>query len=309
MNRSVLLARGLSAAALTLWACAPALAVEGGAPITPFGVFDFGAGILPPPTPNLAVGLRVADYRSNQLRDDAGHRSPVGASLRVTSVGLALIKMTGTPLWGGTYGYGAVLPALDMALDLRIPTPAEPVHLAGQASAQGDAQVMPLIVQWASPGWFVAGSLTLQLPTGSYDKNRLINPGTHHWTVSPALAFTHISPGGFEVSSNLQLNLNARNKATDYRSGTEYQHEFALGQHVGPYTLGLGGYVYRQVSDDGGSGATGANRARATALGPAVNFFAPASGWPMVAVHLYREFDVRNRSLGSQVTARAAWAF
>jgi hypothetical protein len=55
------------------------------------------------------------------------------------------------------------------------------------------------------------------------------------------VAFTHITPGGFEVSSNIQLNINGRNKDTDYRSGTEYQHEFALGQHAGAWTSASAG--------------------------------------------------------------------
>jgi hypothetical protein len=310
MNTSLLTTRGLPAALLCLSACAPALAVEAGAPITPFGVLDFGAGILPPPTPNLAVGLRVANYRATRLRDDAGNPSPVGASLRVTSVGLALLKMTTQPLWGGTYGFGAVLPVLDMDLDLSVPTPGGPLPLSGKAGAQGDAQVIPLMVQWSSPGWFATGSLTVQLPTGSYDKARLVNPGSNHWTLIPAMSFTHITSTGLELSSNIQLNLNGRNKATDYRSGTEYQHEFAIGQHVGPYTVGIGGYLYRQISDDHGPGvAAGGNRSRVTALGPAITYFNPGAGLPPLGLHIYREFDARNRTAGTQVAVRASMAF
>jgi hypothetical protein len=298
-------------AAAVLCGATAASAVENGAPITPFGVFDFGAGTLPPPSDLGTVGMRTAFYRASQLRDNAGDRSPVGLKLKVDSVGLAYVKMTSIELLGATYGFMAVLPYLDMKIDLSIPTPFGPLPLSSKNGAQGDMQMAPVVLKWTpSPGWYVNASLQLQLPTGSYDKNRLINAGTNHWTASPTVAFTHITPGGLEVSSNIQLNFNGRNKDTDYRSGTEYQHEFALGQHVGAWTFGVGGYYYQQISDDNAGGLTVPNsRARAMALGPAVNYFELGSGWPVVWVHGYKEFGAKNRAQGSQVTLRAAWTF
>jgi hypothetical protein len=300
-------------AVLALCAATPSVhAVENGAPITPFGVFDFGAGMLPPPSEFATVGARAAFYSANQLRDNAGNRSPVGAKVRVNSLGVAVVKMTDIPLAGGTYGFSAVLPYLDTKLDLSIPTPVGPLPLSGRNAAQGDIQIAPVIVKWTpSPGLFANASLQLQLPTGSYERTRLINAGTNHWTVSPTFAFTHISPSGFEVSSNIQLNFNGRNKDTDYLSGVEYQHEFALGQHIGEaWTVGLGGYYYRQLTDDKQGGAkVPDNRARVMALGPAVSFFDLGSGWPLLWVHAYKEFGARNRSQGTQVSLRAAWTF
>lgn len=299
----------VAAAALSLLLPA-AHAVENGAPITPFGVMEYGAGMLPPPSELGTVGLRFASYRANELRDDAGNVSPVKPDLKVDSVGLAFIKMTDITLGSARFGWGGVLPFLRTSLDLEIPTPFGPVNLSGSKSAQADLQVIPLILQWTpSPGLYTNVQLQLQLPTGSYDKARLINPGTNHWTVSPVFAVTHIWPSGFEASTNIQLNFNSRNKDTDYRSGTEYQQEFALGQHVGPWTLGLGGYHYQQVSDDKAPGLTSGNRARVTALGPAVHFFELGSGWPLVWAHAYKEFNARNRSQGTQFALRAAWTF
>jgi len=200
--------------------------------------------------------------------------------------------------------------ALVMRNRLSVPTPVGPLNLSGKDSAQGDIQIAPLVVQWApSPGLFANASLQLQLPTGSYDKNRLISAGTNHWTVSPNFAVTYIMSSGWEVSSNFQLNFNGRNKDTDYRSGIEYQQEFAIGQHGGPWTFGLGGYHYQQISDDKQAGNDIGNRSRVTALGPVVNLFELGSGWPLVWVHAYKEFGARNRSQGTHAAVRAAWSF
>ena len=300
----------LTAALLLSAQLGAAHAVENGAPITPFGVMDFGAGEMPPPSEGGTLGLRYSYYRADQLRDKNGNIAPVKPDLAVDSVGAAYIRMTDYTLGGAKYGWGAVMPFLRTSLDLSIPTPVGPINQSGRNNAQGDLQLIPLILQWTpSPGWYTNVQLQLQLPTGSYDRNRLINAGTNHWTASPVFAFTYISAGGLEVSSNIQLNFNGRNQDTDYKSGIEYQHEFAVGQHVGPWTLGLGGYHYRQLSDDKAPGLANGNRARVTALGPAVKFFELGSGWPLIWAHVYKEFGARNRSQGTHAAIRAAWTF
>jgi hypothetical protein len=302
---------GASAATALLYVLQPtAQAVENGAPITPFGVMDFGAGQLPPPSAVGTVGLRFAAYRARELRDNDGNVAAAKPDLRVDSVGVAFIKMTHYTLGNAKFGWGAVVPYLRASLNLAVPGPVGTINLSGENNAQGDLQLTPVILQWApAPGWYTNVQLQVQLPTGSYDKNRLINAGTNHSTVSPVFAFTHIAASGLEVSSNMQLNFSDRNKDTDYKSGIEYQQEFALGQHVGPWTLGVGGYYYQQLSDDQAPGLANGNRARVTALGPAVSFFAPGSGWPPVWVHAYKEFGARNRSQGAQAALRTAWTF
>lgn len=302
------LSHPLAAAALLSALLPTAQAVEGGATILPAGVYDFGAGQLPPPSELGAVGLRVASYQARRLQDDAGQRSPVGLDLSVQSLGLALIRTTGLRLGDAQFGWGMVVPTLKMAVDLSVPTPVGPMALSGRHSAQGDLQLIPAMLQWVpSPGVYANAQFLVQLPTGAYDKKRLINPGSNHWSVSPSVAVTWIQPSGFELSSHIQLNIHGRNKDTDYRSGTEYQHEFALGQHIGAWTVGLGGYYLQQISDDRAPGLTKGNRIRVLALGPAVNFFDLGSGMPSVWVHAYKEFYARNRSQGTNMALRLAW--
>jgi hypothetical protein len=84
--------------------------VESGAPITPFGVYAFGAGMLPPASVGATVAVRGAAYSASELRDTNGDRSPVGTKLTVNSAALVIIKTTDIPLLGGTYGFSAVVP-------------------------------------------------------------------------------------------------------------------------------------------------------------------------------------------------------
>ncbi|KGF80259.1 signal peptide protein [Massilia sp. JS1662] len=296
--------------ALSLLAGA-ASANENNAPVVPFGVLDFGAGMLPPPSPFATVGVRAASFRGDRLVDANGDTAPVGASQAVNSYGFAVIKMTDHALFGGTWGWAAVLPVLDMHLDLAIPTPGGTLRQSGSNRAQGDLQVTPVIVAWQpAPNLFVNASLSLQVPTGSYARNRLISAGVNHWTVSPAVAFTYLTPDGVEVSSNVMVNVHTENHATRYRTGSEYQHEFALGRHAGAWTIGVGGYFIAQFDDDRVNGAaTSGNRSKVLALGPAVQFFDPPSGWPLVTGHFYKNVMQRNRADGEQFAVKAAWTF
>ncbi len=175
------------------------------------------------------------------MQDNRGNSTPLDVDLSVQSYGLAVVKTTRLSLLGGKYGWSFVAPVLSMKLDLGIPTPAGRLSQSGRNTALGDLQVSPITVSWMpAQNLFVNASLMLQLPTGSYDRNRLVNAGMNHWVVSPTVAFTYITSFGGELSSNIQLNVNGRNRDTDYRSGIEYQHEFAIGQHIGPWTVGIG---------------------------------------------------------------------
>jgi hypothetical protein len=73
--------------------------------------------------------------------------------MQVDSIGVAVVKLTSTPLLGGTCGAYAVLPYLKTSNALSIPTQVGPLNLSGKDSAQGDTQVAPMVVQWnLSPG-------------------------------------------------------------------------------------------------------------------------------------------------------------
>ncbi|UFH48312.1 SphA family protein [Pseudomonas sp. KNUC1026] len=304
--------RNLATLALTaasLGAASSGFATEGGAPTTAFGVYDFGAGFTPPPTPHGTVGLRTNYHWANTVRDSHGRDNGTDISLGVLSLGFAYLKMTQTEVFGARYGYGLVAPFFKMDVDLKVKAGgttvfADDAHLFRQA----DLQVMPLILQWEpSRNLGVNFWLQVQAPTGDYDKNRLANPGLNHWAFSPILNFSYITDSGLEASSSFQADFSTRNPDTDYRNGVEYRHEFAVGQHIGPWTAGLGGYYYRQLSDDDAPGLTRGNRARTLALGPALNYFQP--GLPPVWFHLYKEFDSRNRAQGYAVALRVSHSF
>ncbi|WP_426117226.1 SphA family protein [Pseudomonas sp. DSP3-2-2] len=291
-----------------LGAWTSAEATENGSPTTTFGVYDFGAGMTPPPTANGTIGVRTGYYSARTLKDSHGNRSDNDFSLDLLSIAPFYVRMTENTLFGANYGFGVVLPLFKMDAEVNVQTPGGPMKLEADPFRMSDAVFVPLILQWnLSPNLFVNTSLGITAPTGDYDKNRLVSPGLNHWTYSPSLNATYITDSGFEVSSSFQVDFSTRNKATDYKNGVEYRHEFAAGQHVGPWTVGLGGFYYRQVSDDDAPNLTTGNRSGALAIGPAVAYFKP--GLPPISAHIYKEFDARNRPEGYTFAVRVSQSF
>ncbi|OXI28703.1 hypothetical protein CFB89_31285 [Burkholderia sp. AU16741] len=298
-TRTTAVAIGTLAATL---ACQHAHALENDGPITPFGVFDFGAGITPPPTPNGTLATRFAYYSTRTIRNGGN----ADFSLTVASWSLAYIRMTNAKLFGAKVGFGAIVPFLNMNGHVNVPTPVGTLAMSAAPTNIGDADFQPLILAWASPNLFVNVALQVQAPTGAYRVTRLFNPGVNHWTFSPIIGATYITDSGLEISTSIELDQNTTNRATNYRSGTGFRQEFALGQHIGPFTAGLGGYIERQLTNDHGPNVDG-NRSSVNALGPAISYVEP--GKPAFWLHAYKEFGAQNRAQGYQVALRAALSF
>lgn len=96
------------------------------------------------------------------------------------------------------------------------------------------------------------------------------------------------------------------NTATNYSTGNELHLEGAINQHfANGFTLGLGGYWYQQISDDGGTGnRIGPFKGRVLALGPLIGYTIKAGEIPIsLSGRWFHEFDTENRVSGDSVFA------
>ncbi|WP_417527686.1 SphA family protein [Marinomonas shanghaiensis] len=288
---------------------ATAFATENGAPSTAPGVYGFSAGYMPPVTDVGAFSIRSSIYRADKNLDDKGDDKLEKFSQTVKSLSLTYINMTEHTFQGANYGYGIVVPALELEIDGRVP--GANIAVVGSDSSIGDIQIIPYILQWhPSDNLATNTQLQIQIPTGHYDKDDTITTGLNHWTISPAFNVTYLTDSGFEVSSSFQLDINTENKDTNYTSGVEYRHEFALGQHVNDWTIGLGGFFYKQLTNDkapASSNIVNGNRSSAVAVGPELSFFRP--GLPFVSFHIYKEFEAKNRTQGYNAALLVSQSF
>ncbi|MFM0700692.1 transporter [Paraburkholderia sediminicola] len=148
------------------------------------------------------------------------------------------------------------------------------------------------------------------VPTGSYSPTRLANPGVNYYGFIPNAGVTWFSRPGWELSAMAALQINTRNKDTDYTSGTIASLEYLVGFNVTKtLQLGVQGFYLQQISDDKVAGQSYEDglRGRALALGPQVRYeFAPGCG---LTFKHQREFDVRNRADGNRFWLEASFPF
>ncbi|GBL53268.1 transporter [Pseudomonas sp. abacavir_1] len=278
----------LACAMLLAGAATSALATEGGTSSWPMGIEIYGMGILPPP--GTYAQLFAGNYLADTLRDNGGHKA-ADIDLRVSTLVPRFVWVTEQKVLGGDLGFHALLPLTDMRLNIKN-GPHD--HKRGI----GDAHLGPVIGFHPSEKFHVATGVDFVLPTGSYDKDDIINLGTHYYTVQAVLAMTYVDPVGPNADIRLMHDYNFENRATDYQSGRELHADYTLGWGMGNgWVLGVGGHAYQQISDDKLDGHTVEDsRGRTFSIGPAVQY-ASKDGW-FFSAKWQDDTGVRNRPDG-----------
>jgi len=149
--------------------------------------------------------------------------------------------------------------------------------------------------------------VTGNVPVGSYDSTRLSNVGLGRAALDAGALYTYqLGDGGPSASAALGMTYNFTNPETDYRSGIDAHLDVsAMMPLSASWRAGLSGYVYYQLTGDGGSGnACGPCKSRVAGVGPQVNYAFGAAG-PSWSANLrgYYEFWARNRLQGYAVFA------
>lgn len=240
-------------------------ATEGGGGAYPNGAEDFLAGAVPPPGTYLLNYFNY--YAADKVSDNSGHNALPGFKLRVTTDVIRLLHVTEQKILGGNWAMHLLLPIQNA--DLSVPIPGASKNKTGIA----DIIVSPFILSWHSKNWHAAAGLEFYIPTGSYDKNDMVNLSRNYWTFEPVIAGTYISDNGYEVSGKFMYDINTKNSDTDYLSGHEFHVDYALGKKIEKFTFGAAGYYYQQVTDDESKGVTRNNTSGSVvALGPALKY-------------------------------------
>ncbi|MCY1275018.1 hypothetical protein D3C84_369600 [compost metagenome] len=273
-----------------------AQATEGGLSSWPMGIEIYGMGILPPP--GTYGQVFVGNYLADSLRDNAGDKA-ADIDLRVTTVVPRFVWVTEQQVLGGNLGFHALLPLNDIRLNIEN-GPHD--HKRGI----GDAHLGPVVGFHHSDKFHTAVGVDFVLPTGSYDKDDLINLGNNYYTVQAVYAMTYTDPNGFNADVRLMHDYNFENRDTHYQSGRELHADYTLGWGLGNgWVVGVGGHAYKQISDDKCSvsdcaaaalvDANDGNRGRSFSIGPAVQY--SGDGW-FFSAKWQDESGVRNRAEG-----------
>lgn len=234
----------------------------------PLGAENFLAGALPPAGDYF---INYFGYYEGQYRDDRGNKVP-GVDVNAVFDAMRYLHVTDHRILGGNWAFHGIVPLVYQ--NLNIPDPS----LDGDAVfGIGDITINPLIIGWHfPPDWHVTVGLDINLPTGRYDKNDPTNSiGSNYWSVEPIVAFTYLNKSGLEVSAKAMYNVKTENDDTDYLSGDDFHLDYLIGQHLGPWAFGLGGYYLEQIESDEQNGqrvGPDGKRAQVFAFGPALRY-------------------------------------
>ncbi len=295
---------GLAGLAVSLLATTPVGATEGGGGHYPNGAEDFMAGALPPPGTYFINYLNY--YTADRFNDEDGNKLFDKFDLNVLANTLRFVHVTDVQLLGASWAVHAFVPFVHVDAKLR-PVAGAPT-LDDDRGALGDIILDPFILGWHSKNWHFTVGLDIYVPTGAYDEDDLANVGRNYWTFEPVAAFTFLSDEGFEASAKFMYAFNTENKDTDYKSGQEFHVDYTLGYHTGPWSLGLGGYYYKQTTKDKVDGDTFLDgfKGQAFAFGPQVKYDYKNMSFTLKWQH---ETSVENRPEGDVFWAKFLVAF
>jgi len=272
----------------------------------------------PPSGPGWYVQQYIQLYRNGTLKDADGDdlKLPTTGGLKSRSVdvnaGLTqLVYQSDQPLLlGGKWGMNLMLPYAGFDLD-------DNLALSENGSGFGDLLVGPYL-QWdpimGSNGPKLVQRVELQMifPTGKYDSDKALNPGSNFFSFNPYWSATAFLSPKWTLSWRLHYLWNAKNEdpwdplmADDTQAGQAVHVNFASAYEVLPKRLRLGvnGYYLKQITDSEVDGRrVSDSKEQVLGIGPGLVYH--FSQHDHLFVNAYWETEAENRPEGSRFNLR-----
>lgn len=294
----MMMRRSLIGCALLVSCAAPAWASETGSQPYPIGVNTVANGNLPPPG-MMTVGNYSLAAWNNSLAGNDGGNAVRKFSLPVQADAVRILY-TWENIHIGPFHYTTGL----------VPTLAH-TKLSINGLRGSQTQFANLDIQnylgYASPDHkvFFYFGLDTYVPTGPYDKDKLVNIGLNYWGFSPNFDITYNPSPKWELTGTVIASFYTTNHATHYHSGSDIDFDYGVTyrpfEQLPKLGLGFQGYFYKQIEDDTVRGASvdpDGNRGQEFAIGPQVRWDLPFGG---IAMKFQHEFAVRNRPHGNRL--------
>jgi len=211
-------------------------------------------------------------------------------------------------LLGGKWGINVILPAVSFDLD-------NTDILEANDAGFGDLLIGPFL-QWDpimgenGPVFMHRIELQMIFPTGKYDKDKALNPGSNYFSFNPYWAGTVWLSPQWTASWRLHYLWNAENDdpgagLDDTQAGQAVHVNFTTAYEVIPKTLriGLNGYYLKQTTDFKVNGdKVDDQREQVLAIGPGAVYH--LSQDDHLFFNLYFETEAENRTEGTRANVR-----
>ncbi|HXV21028.1 MAG TPA: transporter [Desulfuromonadales bacterium] len=269
----------------------------------------------PPSGPGLYFQQYLQYYTADEFQDKDGDRAlPPFVTKNDLDVWVSLTQLVYQSdqelLWGGKWGMNVIVPYVSIDLEMTPPL------LRDNGSGLGDIVVGPFL-QWdpvmgkSGPLFMHRIELQMLLPTGKYDDDKDLNPGSNFFSFNPYWAGTVFLTPKWTGSWRLHYLWNAENNdpndvraVDDSQAGQAVHANFASAYEVlpGQLRLGLNGYYLKQITASEVDGHDVSGRERVFAVGPGLLWHLSRDSH--LFFNAYFETAAENRTEGERFTLR-----
>lgn len=279
----------------------------------------------PPAGPGFYFSQYLQYWTSDELKDANGDRLLPSAADEDLNAWISLTQFIyqsdKAVLLGGKWGLDVIVPVASIDFDTTLGA-AGPLD---NGTGLGDILVGPFL-QWDpimgpnGPRFMHRIELQMIFPTGQYNPNRELNPGSNFFSFDPYWAATLFITPKWTVSTRIHYLWNAKNNdpnrayvaqgATETQAGQAIHLNFATAYEVLPHRLRLGinGYYLDQITDTqmNGNDVPGTQE-KVFGIGPgAVYHFSKDLHF---FINVYFESMAENRPEGERVNLRLVYHF
>ncbi|OHB26053.1 MAG: hypothetical protein A2X84_09750 [Desulfuromonadaceae bacterium GWC2_58_13] len=256
----------------------------------------------PPAGPGLYLTEYLQYYTADKLADLPIPDAEVDVTVSLTQV---IYQSNTEILPGARWGLNAMLPVVFIDSD----------PLPETDSGFGDLLVGPFL-QWdpimGSQGPLMLNRIELQTiwPTGKYDEDQALNPGSNHFSFNPYWAATVFIGPKVTASWRLHYLWNDKNEdggARYIQPGQAWHGNFTAAVEVVPKTLriGVNGYFFDQLTHTRVDGSSIDDDERVFAIGP-------GAVWHInqdmhLFLNAYKESSAEHRPEGERYNLRFVW--
>jgi hypothetical protein len=296
-------------AATALSAATAARADEGGVPFWLSGQMPSLAAT--PPSPGFSLAVVGYNYSGDASASKSFQIGGTVVGSVKTDASLALFQLGYAPdttLFGGQPSIGLAWGPGTNKTTATVTLAGTGLKLSRTDTITGGTDFYPTAnIFWnrGNSNWMVYA--TADLPAGTYSASSFANLGIGHAAGDLGGGYTYLDPKkGHEFTAVAGVTFNAENGATNYTNGTDAHLDWAASQFLSEHwQIGIVGYVYDQLSGDGGSGdRLGSFESHVAAAGPEVGYvFAVGQRAAYFNVRGYWEFWAQNRVEGRALYA------
>lgn len=223
-------------------------------------------------------------------------------------------------LLGGKWGMDVIVPIVGLDLDYNVPNTGLPED---NSTGVGDVLIGPFM-QWDpimgknGPIFMHRVEFQMIFPTGRYDSNRELNPGSNFFSFNPYWAGTFFITPQFTATTRIHYLWNAENddpnrgfaypdstRADDTQAGQAIHLNFATAYEVLPkkLRLGINGYYLKQITDTQMDGEDVSDRKEAIlGIGPGMVYHFSQDNH--IFFNVYFEALAENRPEGNRCNFR-----